>query len=199
MRLVAGLGNPGQKYLGTRHNLGFEVVKLFSERHGINLNQKRFLSLLGQGRIGGTKVFLLLPQTYMKLSGRAVRQSVDYFDLATQDILIVYDDMDVELGRIKITARGGAGGHKGMVSIIEHLKTTEFNRIKIGIGRSDPRMSGETFVLSRFRSEEEKIIQHSVETAVEAVELVLGQGLAEAQELFNRKVLYTNSKEEVEV
>jgi len=107
--------------------------------------------------------------------------------------------MDVELGRIKITAQGGAGGHKGMVSIIEHLKTTEFNRIKIGIGRSDPRMSGESFVLSRFRPEEEKIIQHSVETAVDAVELVLGQGLAEAQELFNRKVLYTNSKEEVEV
>ena len=199
MRLVAGLGNPGQKYLGTRHNLGFEVVKLFSERHGINLNQKRFLSLLGQGRIGGTKVFLLLPQTYMNLSGRAVRQIVDYFDLATRDILIVYDDMDVELGRIKITAQGGAGGHKGMVSIIEHLKTTEFNRIKIGIGRSDPRMSGETFVLSRFRPEEEKIIQHSVESAVDAVELVLGQGLAEAQERFNRKVLYTNSKEEVEV
>lgn len=199
MRLVAGLGNPGQKYLGTRHNLGFEVVKLFSERHGINLNQKRFLSLLGQGRIGGTKVFLLLPQTYMNLSGRAVRQIVDYFDLATKDILIVYDDMDVELGRIKIMARGGAGGHKGMVSIIEHLKTTEFNRIKIGIGRSDPRMSGESFVLSRFRPEEEKIIQHSVETAVDAVELVLGQGLAEAQERFNRKVLYTNSKEEVEV
>ncbi len=199
MRLVAGLGNPGQKYLGTRHNLGFEVVKLFSERHGINLNQKRFLSLLGQGRIGGTKVFLLLPQTYMNLSGRAVRQIVDYFDLATRDILIVYDDMDVELGRIKITAQGGAGGHKGMVSIIEHLKTTEFNRIKIGIGRPDPRMSGESFVLSRFRPEEEKIIQHSVETAVDAVELVLGQGLAEAQERFNRKVLYTNSKEEVEV
>ena len=199
MRLVAGLGNPGQKYLGTRHNLGFEVVKLFSERHGIDLNQKRFLSLLGQGRIGGTKVFLLLPQTYMNLSGRAVRQIVDYFDLATRDILIVYDDMDVELGRIKITAQGGAGGHKGMVSIIEHLKTTEFNRIKIGIGRSDPRMSGESFVLSRFRPEEEKIIQHSVETAVDAVELVLGQGLAEAQERFNRKVLYTNSKEEVEV
>jgi PTH1 family peptidyl-tRNA hydrolase len=196
---VAGLGNPGQKYLGTRHNLGFEVVKLFSERHGINLNQKRFLSLLGQGRIGGTKVFLLLPQTYMNLSGRAVRQIVDYFDLATRDILIVYDDMDVELGRIKITAQGSAGGHKGMVSIIEHLKTTEFNRIKIGIGRSDPRMSGESFVLSRFRPEEEKIIQHSVETAVDAVELVLGQGLAEAQERFNRKVLYTNSKEEVEV
>ena len=199
MRLVAGLGNPGQKYLGTRHNLGFEVVKLFSERHGINLNQKRFLSLLGQGRNGGTKVFLLWPQTYMNLSGRAVRQIVDYFDLATRDILIVYDDMDVELGRIKITAQGGAGGHKGMVSIIEHLKTTEFNRIKIGIGRSDPRMSGESFVLSRFRPEEEKIIQHSVETAVDAVELVLGQGLAEAQERFNRKVLYTNSKEEVEV
>lgn len=199
MRLVAGLGNPGQKYLGTRHNLGFEVVKLFSERHGINLNQKRFLSLLGQGRIGGTKVFLLLPQTYMNLSGRAVRQIVDYFDLAARDILIVYDDMDVESGRIKIMARGGAGGHKGMVSIIEHLKTTEFNRIKIGIGRSDPRISGEAFVLSRFRPEEEKIIQHSVESAVEAVELVLGQGLAEAQELFNRKELYTNSKEEVEV
>ena len=199
MRLVAGLGNPGQKYLGTRHNLGFEVVKLFSERHGIDLNQKRFLSLLGQGRIGGTKVFLLLPQTYMNLSGRAVRQIVDYFDLATRDILIVYDDMDLELGRIKITARGGAGGHKGMISIIEHIKTTEFNRIKIGIGRSDPRMSGETFVLSRFRPEEKKIIQHSVESAVEAVELVLGQGLAEAQELFNRKALYTNSKEEVEI
>ncbi len=199
MRLVVGLGNPGQKYLGTRHNLGFEAVKLFSERHGISLNQKRFLSFLGQGRIGGTKVFLLLPQTYMNLSGRAVRQIVDYFDLAARNILIVYDDMDVELGRIKITARGGPGGHKGMTSIIEHLKTTEFNRIKIGIGRSDPRMSGETFVLSRFRPEEEKIIQHSVESAVDAVELVLGQGLAEAQELFNRKVLYTNSKEEVEV
>jgi len=192
VRLVVGLGNPGQQYLGTRHNLGFSVVQLFAERHGISLNQKRFLSILGQGRISNTNIFLLLPQTYMNLSGRAVRQVADYFDLAEQEILVIYDDMDVELGRIKITARGGAGGHKGAASIIEELKTNEFNRIKIGIGRSDPRMSGESFVLSRFTPEEEQIIQHSVECAVDAIELVLDQGLAAAQEYFNRKVSNTN-------
>ena len=199
MRLVVGLGNPGQKYLGTRHNLGFRAVKLLSERQGISLNQKRFLSLFGKGRIKGEKVFLLLPQTYMNLSGRAVRQIVDYFNLAVSDVLVLYDDMDVEAGRIKIAARGRAGGHKGVLSIIEHLKTKEFNRIKIGIGRSDPRMSGESYVLSRFGPEEEKIIQKSVDSAIDAAEVVIGQGLAEAQALFNRKVLYTNSKEEVEV
>ncbi len=192
MRLVVGLGNPGQQYLGTRHNLGFTAVQLFAERHGISLNKKRFLSILGQGRISGAKVFLLLPQTYMNLSGRALRQIVDYFDLAAREILVIYDDMDVELGRIKITSRGGAGGHKGAASIIEELKTSGFNRIKIGIGRSDPRMSGEIFVLSRFTPEEKQIIQHSVECAVDAVEMVLDQGLADAQERFNRKVLHTN-------
>jgi len=192
VRLVVGLGNPGQQYLGTRHNLGFSVVQLFAERHGISLNQKRFLSILGQGRINRAKVFLLLPQTYMNLSGRAVRQVVDYFDLAAEEILVIYDDMDVELGRIKITARGGAGGHKGAASIIEELKTSEFNRIKIGIGRSDPRMSGESFVLSRFTPEEKQIIQHSVGCAVDAIEMVFDQGLAAAQEYFNRKVSHTN-------
>lgn len=195
MRLVIGLGNPGRAYLNTRHNLGFRAVEYLAERHGIRLTQKKHQSLLGHGQVAGVKVILAQPQTYMNLSGQAVRQLVDYFDLSLADILVLHDDLDIEPGVIKVVARGGAGGHKGVASIIEHLKNNEFSRIRIGIGRPDDNMTAENFVLSRFKPEEEAIIENAVKNAVAAAEMFLQKGVTEAQERFNRK----NSNEEVVV
>ncbi|MBW2051824.1 MAG: aminoacyl-tRNA hydrolase [Deltaproteobacteria bacterium] len=187
MRLVIGLGNPGPEYVSTRHNLGFRAVERLAERHGIRLAQEKHQSLLGQGLVAGIKVLIAQPQTYMNLSGQAVKRLTSYFDLALADILVLHDDLDIETGAIKVVAHGGAGGHKGVGSIIEHLKNSEFSRIKIGIGRPDPVMTGEDFVLSRFKSEEEQSIENAVDDAVLAAEMILVKGLAEAQERFNRK------------
>ncbi|MBW2061875.1 MAG: aminoacyl-tRNA hydrolase [Deltaproteobacteria bacterium] len=197
MHLVIGLGNPGQVYARTRHNLGFRVVERLAERYGVKLVKKKHQSLLGQGQVAGIKVLLAQPQTYMNHSGQAVRRLVDYFDLARPDILVVHDDLDIEVGVIKVTGRGGAGGHKGVASIIRHLQDNDFSRIRIGIGRPDPSMAAEEYVLSQFRPEEEQPIESAVRNAVTAAELVLCEGLAEAQAHFNRKGL--NSNEEVVV
>jgi len=189
VRLVIGLGNPGQAYAYTRHNLGFRAVEHLAEQHGIRIAQKKHQSLLGQGQVAGIKVILAQPQTYMNLSGQAVRKLVDYFDLPLADIIVLHDDLDIEAGAIKIVARGGAGGHKGVASIIAHLHNNEFSRIKIGIGRPDSSMEAEDFVLSRFKPEEESVIESAVRDAVRAAEMVIRKGVAEAQEYFNRKRL----------
>ena len=135
MLLLVGLGNPGKKYEGTRHNIGFAVLDFLAGRHGFTLNQTRFSSRVGRGRIKGTDVLFARPQTFMNLSGQAVRQIIEYLDLSLDDLLVLHDDLDVELGRIKVAARGGSGGHKGVASIIESLGQDEFARIKVGVGR----------------------------------------------------------------
>lgn len=197
MRLLAGLGNPGTKYQGTRHNIGFTALDRLARRHGIALSQQRFSSVMGSGRVAGAKVLLIQPQTYMNLSGQAVRRVFDYFKLSLDDLLVLHDDMDVELGRIKIVVRGGPGGHKGVASIIEALGTDEFARIKIGVGRPGAGQKSEDYVLSQFSPGEEDVMRRIVEKVVEAAEIFFSEGGAEVQARFNRKNLRV--KEEVEV
>src|SRR5512139_3100319 len=138
MRLIVGLGNPGREYAWTRHNLGWQVAAHLSELWGLPLNRQSQGALWGRGRVGGESVILAQPTTYMNLSGRAVSLLLSYFKLASESLVVVHDDLDVPLWRLKIMERGGSGGHRGVSSIISHLHTEEFLRVKMGIGRPPP-------------------------------------------------------------
>lgn len=197
MRLLVGLGNPGPKYADTRHNAGFMALDLLARRHAINISQQRFLSLIGSGLMAGEKVLLAQPQTFMNLSGLTVSRIMNYFRLDLDQLIVLHDDLDIELGRIKVAAGGGAGGHKGVASIIESLGESKFARIKIGIGRAPQGQSGEDYVLSLFAPEEMELVREALEKAASAAEVWVSEGAAKAQVLFNRKE--RNVKEEVKV
>ena len=188
MHLVVGLGNPGRRYRGTRHNVGWEVVDRLARRFGIQLEEEAE-ALVGRGTIAGCPVLLAKPQTYMNESGRAVRALVRRYGLAPQDLLIVYDDVDLPVGAIRIRPRGSAGGHHGMASVIEALGTQEIPRVRIGIGR--PPGDTAEYVLSRFSPEERPVVEEAVERAADAVETILREGIEVAMGRFNRRALRT--------
>ncbi|MDD5643382.1 MAG: aminoacyl-tRNA hydrolase, partial [Syntrophales bacterium] len=178
--LVVGLGNPGPQYAWTRHNLGFMVTAALAEDWGIPLTRSTLGATWGQGRVGGKTVVLAQPATYMNLSGRAVTRLLAYFKLTPATLVVVHDDLDVPLGRLKIVERGGPGGHRGVLSIINALDTEEFLRVKLGIGRPPPKMPGENFVLSPFAREEEETVAALVERAAQAVDCLVREGLKAA-------------------
>lgn len=194
--LIVGLGNPGTKYGNTRHNIGFMAVDSLAEANSINLsryvfkrelNKKDFESLWGKGSINDKEIVLLKPQTYMNLSGEAVKLLADYFRIEPKDILVIYDDIDLELGSIRIRLSGGSGGHRGMQSIIEHLGTNDFPRIRLGIGRPNEQGQGDVadYVLSSFDTEEKDLLQQTLNRAKEAVEVILKDGIEKAMNRFN--------------
>ena len=187
MRLLVGLGNPGEKYRATRHNVGFEALDLLAGRHDLDINRGKFSSLTVRGRINGQDVLLAKPQTFMNLSGGPVRRMMDYYRIDLDGLLVLHDDLDVELGRLKVAARGGSGGHKGVASIIESLGESEFARIKIGIGRPHPGESGESYVLGQFAAEEVNVFETVLVSVAEAAEVFITRGVAESQALFNRR------------
>lgn len=189
MRLVVGLGNPGRRYRGTRHNVGWEVIDLLARRFGIPVEEEEEEALVGRGTVAGCAVLLAKPLTYMNQSGRAVQGLVRRYGLAPQDLLVVYDDVDLPVGAIRIRPRGSAGGHHGMASIIEALRTQEIPRVRIGIGR--PRGDTAEYVLSRFSPDEQPVVAEAVERAADAVETILREGLEAAQGRFNRRALPT--------
>ena len=135
MYLIIGLGNPEEEYSNTRHNMGFDTINTLAKKHNIEVTKKKFKGLVGTGIIENEKVLLLKPQTYMNLSGDSLIEAMDYYNLDTQDLIVIYDDMDIEKGVIKIRKKGGPGSHNGMKSVIENLQTTDFTRIRVGIGR----------------------------------------------------------------
>ncbi len=185
MRLIVGLGNPGREYAWTRHNLGWQVVAYLAEGWGIPLGKKTLESVWGQGRVGGESVILAQPTTFMNLSGRAVSLLLSYFKLAPQDLLVVHDDLDVPLWRLKIVERGGPGGHRGILSIIQHLHTEEFLRVKLGIGRPFGGMPTENYVLSHFPADAAEDVARLIERAGATVETLIKEGLAAAQNRFH--------------
>ena len=187
MHLLVGLGNPGSQYEGTRHNVGFMALDRLVVRHGLGAGQEKFQSLLYRGRIGGIAVILAKPRTYMNLSGEAVGRIVDYYGVPVAKILVLHDDMDIEVGRLKVAARGGAGGHKGVSSIIQRLGEDAFARIKIGVGRPPAGWTAENWVLGRFTDEETKTVESVLDSAGAAAELFISDGAAEAQTRYNRK------------
>jgi PTH1 family peptidyl-tRNA hydrolase len=185
MRLIVGLGNPGREYAWTRHNLGWQVVAHLAEEWRIPLSKKSLESVWGQGRVGGETVILAQPTTYMNLSGRAVSALMAYFKLSPEDLVVIHDDLDVPLWRLKLTKQGGPGGHRGILDIMATLNTEEFLRVKLGIGRPPPHLPTEKYVLSHFPAEDADKVTQLIERAAQAVVTLLGEGLAAAQTRFH--------------
>jgi len=185
MHGIIGLGNPGPEYGETRHNVGFRVVDLLAERHGIRLRRRRLRSEVGQGEIASQRVLLEKPQTFMNNSGEAAAQVVSYFDLQPQDLLIIYDDLDLELGTLRLRRGGSAGTHKGMRSVVAHLDTDEIPRLRLGIGPLPAEADAVEFVLSAFRGAEIATVEEMLTRAAEAVEYYLTEGIEAAMNKFN--------------
>jgi len=186
MRLIVGLGNPGREYAWTRHNLGYQVVSHLSDLWGIPLTRHSHASLWGQGRLGTEAVILAQPTTFMNLSGQAVSRLMSYFKLTPGDLVVIHDDLDVPLWRLKLVDHGGPGGHKGLLDIIAVLGTENFLRIKLGVGRPSPGMPAEKYVLSHFPSGDAENVAVLIETAAQAVVTLLAEGLTAAQNRFHR-------------
>lgn len=188
MKLVAGLGNPGSRYELTRHNAGFWVAERLAARVGVSFRRRAsFLADVAEARLSSpeTRVIIAKPQTYMNLSGQAVRAIADFYGLANEDIVIVFDDMDLPVGRIRVRASGSAGGHRGMASVLAHLGTTEVPRVRVGIGRPMPGLVGRDFVLSQLDGAEAKAFAATVDMAADAVETILKEGVAVAMNRYN--------------
>ena len=186
MYLIAGLGNPGLKYRNTRHNVGFKVINLWAKSLGIRLSGRRFGSRNTRTTFQDKSVILLRPLTYMNQSGKSIRACVDFFDLKAENILVIHDDIDLPLGKIKVVRNGGAGGHKGILSVVHHLGTRDFPRLKIGVDR--PRYDGESiegYVLSPFYGDEKEIIQEVLQLAIRACELFIAHGIDSAMNEIN--------------
>lgn len=179
--LIIGLGNPGPQYELTRHNAGFLAVDYVAAQRGWSLNAEKWQGIYGSGRLGAHRVFLVKPQTFMNLSGECVARFVDFHRIGIEQILVLHDDLDLPLGRIKGAAKGGAGGHNGIRSLIQHLGSSDFTRLKIGIGRPPRNEQGQgmpvdRYVLSAFREEELAGFNSRLPLIQEAVELFIEQG-----------------------
>jgi PTH1 family peptidyl-tRNA hydrolase len=183
MKVIVGLGNPGRKYSDTRHNIGFRALEELARRYTIEKEESRFDSIIGHIRIGGEKVLLVKPLTYMNLSGKAVQPLMHWFKLDLADLMVVYDDMDLSPGTVRLRAQGGSGGHKGMTSIIERLGSKQFARIRIGIGRPDN--DAIDWVLGRFSGDEQKIINEALNRTGDALECWVKQGIERAMNEYN--------------
>ena len=186
MKIVVGLGNPGKKYVGTRHNIGFALVDNLAKKHAVSFKKSiRLLSKTATINLRGEQVLLVKPQTYMNNSGQAVASIKNYYKLTNDDFIIIYDDADLIVGKLRLRAAGSSGGHRGVQSIIEHLSDNKFARIKIGIGREKSENGLIDYVLGSFSSEEKKTIAPVLETTEEAVtEIIFGE-FSEAMNKFN--------------
>ena len=187
MYVIAGLGNPGREYEGTRHNVGFMTLDALADKYNIDVREKAFKGLIGKGVIEGNKVILVKPQTYMNSSGESIRAAADYYKVDPEDILIVYDDISLAPGQLRIRAKGSAGGHNGIKSIIAHLGTQEFPRVKVGVGEKPSRMDLADYVLGHFSKEEQGTMADAVKEAADAVCEIVNVGIAQAMNDHNRK------------
>lgn len=185
--LIVGLGNPGEEYAHTRHNAGFRCLEVLAARHGLSFREKRGYARIARGVIAGRSVVLARPYTFMNRSGRSVAALCRHLKLPPERLLIVHDDLDLPLGTIRLRARGGAAGHKGMLSVIAALGTEDFPRLRLGIGRpADPDTDLVNYVLQPLTPQEEEAWKPALERAADAVECFLREGLEKAMERFNR-------------
>lgn len=187
MYLIGGLGNPTKEYDKTRHNVGFSVIDVLSDKYRIDVSEKKHKALCGRGIIEGQKVILVKPQTFMNLSGESIREVVDYYKIEAEDIIIIYDDISLEPGQLRIRLKGSAGGHNGIKNIISHLGSQEFPRIKVGVGEKPPRMDLADYVLSRFSKEEQPLMEDAFKEAAEAAVMMMTDGAEKAMNHFNIK------------
>ena len=187
MFVIVGLGNPGKKYEKTRHNMGFLAIDKLAEKHDIKVNKLKHKALTGDGFIFGQKALLVKPQTYMNLSGESVREIVSYYDIDLEDLIVIYDDFDLEIGTIRIRKKGSAGSHNGMKSIIGQIQSKDFPRIRIGIGKSGGGAEWKDFVLGKTSKQDEKLIEDAVDRAADAVGCILEEGIDKAMNEYNVK------------
>ncbi len=184
MYVIAGLGNPGKKYENTRHNIGFITIDHIAETYNIKVDKLKFKSLVGEGRIAGQKVILVKPQTYMNLSGDAIREVMNFYKLDSENLIVIYDDIDIELGALRIRKNGSGGTHNGMRSIVSQLGTRDFPRIRIGIGTSKSKDLVD-HVIGNFSKTEKTVLEDTVKSAAASVECMLGSGIDMAMNRFN--------------
>lgn len=187
MIVIAGLGNPGSKYSGTRHNVGFDVVDRLAQENNIRVNRLRFKALTGEGFIGTEKVLLVKPSTYMNNSGESIREIMDFYKLEPENLLVVVDDIDIEFATIRLKKKGSAGSHNGLKSIIYHIQKDNFPRLKVGIGKKPPYYDLADFVLSKFSSDERKLVDQAIWKASEAAEVFVKSGIDKAMNEFNSR------------
>ncbi|MGE9975040.1 aminoacyl-tRNA hydrolase [Coprococcus catus] len=188
MLVIVGLGNPDDKYQGTRHNVGFDVIDLLAEKYNIAVDTKKHRAYIGKGIIGGQKVILAKPQTYMNLSGESVRSLVEYYKVDPEtELLIIFDDISLDVGRLRIRKKGSAGGHNGIKNIIANLGTSVFQRIKVGVGEKPKGYDLADYVLGRFSKEERELIKEGFECAAEAVAMITAGEIDQAMNKYNRK------------
>ena len=188
MFIIAGLGNPDRQYEGTRHNAGFDVIDRIAEKYNIAVDTKRHRAYIGKGIIEGQKVILAKPQTYMNLSGESICSLVDYYKVDEEnELLVIYDDISLDVGQLRIRAKGSAGGHNGIKNIIAHLGTQIFPRIKVGVGEKPKGYDLADYVLGHFSKSEREMMDEGYDNAVRAAELIVSGRLNEAMNEFNRK------------
>ncbi|MEA3249713.1 MAG: aminoacyl-tRNA hydrolase [Patescibacteria group bacterium] len=188
MKLIVGLGNPGAKYEKTRHNAGARAVRTFHTLHAEDFDgwKEKFQGSISEGRLGNEKIALLLPQTYMNESGRAVREAADFWKIAPGEIIVVSDDIDLPLGKLRVRTEGSTGGHKGLASVFEMMGTEHITRIRIGVGNEMlKKIPSEKFVLERFSGDEEGPLSESLQRTAEALDMILSDGAEAAMNRFN--------------
>ena len=185
MYLIVGLGNPENEYAHTRHNMGFDTINQIAQNNNIQITKNKFKGLCESTIIQNQKVILLKPQTYMNLSGESVKEVAEFYNLKPEEIIVIYDDIDIEKGHIKIRKKGGAGSHNGMKSVVEELQSTDFARIRVGIGQPEFKSDMINYVIGKVSQEEQEILQQGVEKAAKAVEEILKNGIDIAMNKFN--------------
>ena len=188
MYLIAGLGNPGKQYEATRHNMGFDTVDCLVETHNVPQGGVKFNAMYGKGIIGGEKAILMKPLSYMNLSGGPIQEMSSYFKIDPEtELIVIYDDIDLEPGQLRIRKKGSAGGHNGIKDIIRRLGTEKFIRIRVGVGAKPKGWDLADFVLGHFSDSDRKLVDEGIRDAAEAVELILSEGVDAAMNKYNRK------------
>ena len=186
--LIAGLGNPGREYAQTRHNVGFQIVTRLAESHGLNFSRMQNAALVAAGRIGDVRVVLAKPQTWMNESGKAIGPLARFYKVESARLLVVYDDLDIPAGTLRLRSEGGGGGHKGMRSVIEQRGGQDFPRLRVGVGRPPGRMDAADYVLQPFTRDEEILMDGARDRAIAAIECFLAEGIVAAMNRFNTQV-----------
>ncbi|HBB29794.1 MAG TPA: aminoacyl-tRNA hydrolase [Clostridiales bacterium] len=189
MYLIVGLGNPGKEYAGTRHNVGFDAIDFLAYKNDVKLNKLKFNAVFGEYNVNGEKVLLFKPVTYMNLSGNAVIEAVRFYKIPIENIIVIYDDIDIGLGSLRIRPHGSSGTHNGMKSLIYQLQSDKFKRIRIGIGKSkNPNLSLADYVLQKFDSDERTTVNETIQNAGLAAEDIIRSGLNRAMENYNKNI-----------
>ena len=188
MFIIVGLGNPGRDYTGTRHNIGFEVIDALAEKAGISVLEKKHKAMIGKGVLEGQKVILAKPQTYMNLSGESVRELIDYYKVdETEELILISDDISLDVGQLRVRAKGSAGGHNGLKNIIQYLGHDSFVRVKVGVGEKPKGYDLADYVLGHFTGDEKKVMETAAKDAAMAVCTIMTEGVESAMNKYNAK------------